>query len=88
MTEISDKKFLGYNWPPRMPSYKPKQKRKYKHEVLVVSRTDPDRADVYQFTNEPDARSARNSLRKATNNISVEYEQKEVPQVGEKGYIA
>lgn len=87
MTEITNKNLLGFKWPPRMASWKPKQKRKYKHEVLVVSRTDPDRADVYQFTNEPDARSARNSLRKATNNISVEYEKREIPIAGDKGFI-
>lgn len=35
---ISDKNLFKFDWPPKMPSMKPKQKKKYNHHILVSSK--------------------------------------------------
>lgn len=85
---ISDKKFFGFDWPPKMPSYPFKSRRKFKHQVIVTSKSNPDWAEVYLYSNEKDAYLAKSILTKAMNSISVIYERKEIPNMDDKGYIA
>lgn len=110
---ISDKKFFGFDFPPKMESFKPKVKKKYEHHILVSSKDrelpleevrrlahavlDGDNeateefetyfTPVFQlnFKSEKAARSAENTLKEATNNITVEREKKEQPDTTEEG---
>lgn len=84
---ISDKKLLDFNWSSKMESFRPKQRKKYSHDVLVVSSQQPDFAYVHSFSSEKKARAFRELAREATNNVLAEYEKKEQPIVEKEGYV-
>lgn len=86
MKLISDNTFLSFKWPPKMPSFKPREKKRYKHEVAVVSDSNPEYAYVLQFTSEKKARTFLNNAKEATNIVAVEYTRKELKNM-EEGFI-
>ena len=70
-----------------MPSYPFKKRRKYVHEVALVSNKSPELADVLIYTSEEKARDAKKALEQAVNGITVEYTKREVPIINEEGRI-
>ena len=83
---ISDKDLFRFEWPPKMPSFKFKKHAKYVHSVLV-SANEHDATYVLHFTSEKKAREYKRAAEKATNNITVGYERKEVPTFNDLGLI-
>lgn len=84
---ITDKEFFGFTWPPKMPSFKPKQKKQYRHEVTVTSSHDAEYAYTLYFTSEAKARAFKRAAEQSTNNVLTEYEKKEQPVMNEEGVI-
>lgn len=85
---ISDKKFLGFEWPPRMASFKPKQKKHYQHNIIVTSLHNPEVGYVLNFTSETKAKAHKKTGGEALNAVTMEYEKKEIPTTVEEGFIA
>lgn len=76
---ISEKKFLGYGWPPKMPSYQfKKENKKYQHEVVFIGSNDPETGFVLHFPSEKKARNAVKSMKESTNILEVGYEKQEI----------
>lgn len=84
--QISDKELFRFNWPPKMPSLKPKERKKYEHWAVVVSQSDPDIAYMLQFTSEKKARDHVRSALEANNKVVAKYEKRELPVVTEEGF--
>lgn len=84
---ISDKKLINFEWPPKMPSFKPKVKKQYKHTVTVLSSNVAEFAYDLTFTSEKAARTFKKAVEQSTNKPIVEYERQEVPVSTEEGII-
>lgn len=61
-----------------MPSFKPKVRKRYSHNVIVISNSNPNIGYVHNFTSERSAREHIKSLGKCTNDIEVGYEKSEI----------
>lgn len=83
---ISDKDLLSFEWPPRMLSFKPKQKKRYKHIVTVAYKNDPETGYEYHFTSDKKARNTETDMIEATNVEWVAYDKKEIIR-DEEGYV-
>src|ERR1051326_8592513 len=75
---ISENKFLGFGWPPKVPSYDFKQRPRYQHEVIYIGKNDPETAFVLIYPSEKKARAAVKCLREAANILQAGYERKEL----------
>lgn len=84
---ISDKKFLGFDFPPKMESFKPRQKKHYEHLAIVVSESQPDYAYVLKFSNDKKAKNHVRSALESESTIAAKYEKKELPVSTEEGII-
>lgn len=84
---ISNKDLLGFKWPPELPSFKPRLKKQYRHEVTVLSSQNDEYAYTLYFTSEKAARAFKKAAEQSTNNATLEYEKKELPNQNEEGII-
>lgn len=82
---ISDKKLMEFKWPKNMESFKPKQKKRYSHDVILVSLKNPELGYILNFPSEKKARTYMKAAGESQNDIEMDYERVEiVPE--EDGY--
>jgi hypothetical protein len=85
---ISTKDLLKFEWPPKMPSYSPKERKRYKHIVVVTSVVNPKVYNRLEFTSEKKARSAMRGILDSTNvDIVADYEPIEMRNM-DNGFLA
>lgn len=75
---ISDRKLIDFKWPKHVPSFKPKTRKRYSHDVTLVSNANPDIGYVLNFSSEKKARIYMKAAGESHNDIEMDYERVEV----------
>jgi hypothetical protein len=73
------RKYNLFTLPPNWEHIKPKQTKRYRHEVTVASTENAEYAYTLYFTSEKKARDYKRTVLESTNNPIVEYQRKELP---------
>lgn len=78
---ISDEALAAFKWPKNMPSFRPKVRKHYEHEIEFTLQNHPDVVFVLQATSEKKGKKAKGVLDEMKNVLSASYVQKEIKPV-------
>lgn len=84
--QASYKELFDFKWPPDMPSFSFRRRKKYSHTVVVIAAgDDPTNGVVLTFPSESKAEAYKTTSLTAVPQPIVEYIKKEIPVINKDG---